>query len=255
MDKSDKQTQTDFNPLDLPNKITRKLKRCSEVQEKVNEERIRYLWMHVCREEADSGGQDTESLTLDEWLNIVDEAAALSAKSVIISAGSSLSGRPEVWTICQWAQETYNMLVAIYLYSGAIPLGENELESLAELDKTKLRVVADKSLVPALEPVRKLGVPLYGVDTIRPKTEERSPCDLPFTMTYVESHGNLYTCGLVMDEEHYWLGNACEKRLDAITKEDILPSPPPKRVMRDRQLCNTCPRMIERILGANDQEM
>lgn len=260
MSKGEQETTSEPNPLDLPNKIVRKLKRCSEVQELFKVEKIRYLWMHVCKEEenTEDGGEtgEAESLTLDQWLNIVDESAALGAQSVIISAGSSLSGRPEVWAICQWAQDIHDMLVAIYVYSGAIPLGSSELEALAELDETKLRVVANKAHLSELEPVRELGIPLYGVETVRPQKEERTPCELPFSMTCVESHGNLYTCGLVMDEEHYWLGNACEKRLDAIPNETAFSQKAgPEKVLRDRQLCNTCPRMIERILGKENNKI
>ena len=252
-------TASEHNPLDLPNKVVRKLKRCCESPEQFEEEKTRYLWMHVCKEERnaeqESAAGGSESLTLDEWLNIVDESAALGARSLIISAGSSLSGRPEVWTICQWAQDIHDMLVAVYVYSGAIPLGESEVEALAGLDAAKLRVVASKERVSELEPVRERGIPLYGVETVQPQQEQRTPCDLPFTMTCVESHGNLYTCGLVMDEEQYWLGNACEKRLDAIPQEKALPRPAsPDKVLRDRQLCNTCPRMIERILGKENGE-
>ncbi|MFO7776615.1 MAG: hypothetical protein R6W89_12535 [Candidatus Hydrogenedentota bacterium] len=260
MSKGEQDTTSEPNPLDLPNKIMRKLKRCSEVQEEFEKEKIRYLWMHVCKEEAngDNEGErsDAESLALDEWLNIVDESAALGAQSVIISAGSSLADRPEVWAICQWAQDIHEMLVAVYVYSGAIPLAPGELDALAKLDTSKLRVVANKDDVSKLEGVNERGIPLYGVETVRPQKEERTPCDLPFNMTCVESHGNLYTCGLVLDDEHYWLGNACEKRLDALPQDKHPPhQAPSEKVVRDRQLCNTCPRMIERILGKDNGQI
>lgn len=255
---NEQETSPEPSPLNLPNKIVRKLKRCSEFGEQFEQEKIRYLWMHVCKEEPDAEdeGEERESLTVDEWLNIVDESAALGAQSLVISAGSSLSGRPEVWTVCQWAQDIHDMLVAIYVYGRALPLGMNELEALAELDETKLRVVANKTYVSELEPVRARGIPIYGVETVRPQQEERSPCELPFNMTCVESHGNLYSCGLVMGEEHYWLGNACEKRLDTIPQEKVITQKKAlEKVVRDRTLCNTCPRMIERILGKENDNV
>lgn len=212
-------------------------------------EPIHYLWLHVCGEGLSGGGdkQGKTGLSLDEWLNVVDEAAALGARSVIVSAGEQLDTHAEIWNICQWAQDVHGMSVGVYVYGKGLPLSPNDLRALEGLDAGKTRLFVDGADLGEVQAVVDMGVPVYNADAIQ-SADERRPCQLPHSMTCVGSEGNLYTCGLVLGEENYRLGNVCEKRLDLIMSDRSLPHEIPQGIHREPRRCNACPPLMERLL-------
>ena len=257
MEKKHQTKSTSADPFAFPSRVRESLRTFVQRQEGFDAERVRYLWMHLSGGglRAETGDcEERQGLTVDEWLNVVDEAGALGVRSVIISSAAPLSDHPEIWDICDWAQNTHDMVVGIYLYGNGFPVSKEDLEAFERLEVGQTRLFVDGENLEKAEAIKSMGIPVYNADVFQ-SDHERSPCQLPHSMTCVGAEGNMYTCGLVLGEEGFRLGNVCERRLDAVMDDQSLPHEIPGDVEREPRRCNACPPLMEKYLrhGAPEQ--
>ncbi len=242
------QIYTIGNPFRLPQNLIRSLRKCLRCSEIPQPDMIRYLWIHV----ADDGfvpqqvrsERENHEMTVEDWLNVVDESAALGAEHVIISVGAPLAERPEVWEICRWAQSSHGMLVGIYVFGAEIT--REDIERLARFNREKTRLFVDSDRLDGLRYAEEeYGITLCVADGLAPG--EPSPeCHLPETMTCVGSNGTLYTCGLVLGHERFRLGEVKRERIDGVMSDGQLPHVIPEGVSSAPRRCHACPPLMER---------
>ncbi len=251
---NENQSQQAFpDPFALPARVRQTLRSLAERREGFNVERVRYLWLHLSGEEAHGQKEERKRLSVEEWLNVVDEAAALGVRTVIISSGAPLAEMPEVWEICDWAQNTHDMVVGIYLFGDGLPIGDGEVEAFKRLNQEQTHLFIEQEHFDKAAAVQSVGIPIHNADIFR-NNSNKAICELPHTMTCVGAEGNLYTCGLVLGEEDFRLGNVCAERLDNVLEDESLPHEIPGEVERKPRCCNACPPLMEKYLRQRDQE-
>jgi hypothetical protein len=226
------------------------LKRCTRTLGSREPETIQYLWVHLADEvfippQFRNGSASEKDLSLEEWYNVIDEAASLGAESVILSIGAPLAQKPEVWPICEWAQNVHDMRVGIYVSNGQIT--EDDVRRMAQLNKDKTRLFVDSTDLDRLRYAdEQYGIQLCIADGFGPD-EPQTECHLPESMSCVCSKGKLYTCGLVLGNQRFHMGHINRKRLDGVMTDESLPhSIPEGAVPASPNRCNACPPLMER---------
>ena len=157
---------------------------------------------------------------------------------VIISTCVSFAECPEVIDICEWAQTAHGMLVGIHVYGEALSKGD--VERVASLDSGKTGLFVDNSLLESMAFAQDMGV------DVRPAKAQDAKvvgptCTLPETMPCVGPEGGMYTCGLVLGEEQYSLGNVFDRKLGDIMSDGDLPHCVPEGYPKDTRQCDGCP--------------
>lgn len=238
------------DPFEIPKRISKGIattaKKFAESQGAPSS--VKYIWIYATEEGLQEGqgrGESTSPLGLDSWLNIIDESASLGAEWMIVYIGASLSECPEIWKMCEWAQNVHGLRVGIHLSS--VSLSEDDVEQLTQLDTSKTYLMADQRNAESMRFLQEKGIHLIE-SNLRPG--ERVPrCTRPEAIACVGLDGKLFTCGLVLGDERYSLGNIQERPLNEIMHDESLPhvihdtDPYPERG------CDACPpHMARRIL-------
>jgi len=209
---------------------------------------IKYLWIHVGSFEereanADCGCDGHEEMQLDDWYNVVDETAALGVDTIIITAGNCLTGHPEIWDICRWAQDQHDMSIGIH--TGLRCFDEGQVEQLASLHCEKTRIFVDGGDANCLPQVSALGIQVFAADGLEDgATQPR--CDLPHSMCCIDGGGKMYACGLVIGQDEFDYGNSKEKRVDHVVADQNLRHSIPENTSTAARRCNGCPPLLER---------
>lgn len=242
------QVYTRENPFRLPQSLMRTLKRCTRAIGCRYPDTVKYLWIHLSSEpfvpqQLRRDDSEHRELSLEDWLNVIDESAALGAENLIISVGTPLSQKPMVYELAQWAQATYGMVVGLYVCGARIT--PEDLPDLTSLDLEKTRLFVDSSEMEHCGYLRDAGLQICEADGLHPG-EVSPPCHLPETMTCVGAEGTLYTCGLVLGQDHYRLGDVLRKRLDGVMTDENLPHMIPGGISEGPRRCNACPPLMER---------
>jgi radical SAM protein with 4Fe4S-binding SPASM domain len=230
------------DPFNLPRQIRQKLKGCLE-RNGAYPNGITYLWAHV----SDAGFAQPETApernvhpTLEEWLNVIDEAAALGVNWLVLSLNTGLSAAEETGEICRWAQETHAMNVGIHVLSGE--LNAKDIAILNRLDPRKTRIIVKQHLMDTLAHLEEKGVKLMAAD---PQPYGVKPdCQGPARMVFVDPHGHLYTCGLVEGNQQYHLGSIYEDSFHSVMYDPGLPH---KLCDEDHIVaegCDGCPSLV-----------
>jgi len=230
------------NPLKLPKAIRRQMRPGAEPR---LPEGVKYLWIVMSKEGISLGREFAEggSMDKDAWLNLVDEAAAIGIGSIVVSVGTELSSRPEVWDVCQWAQETYDMLVGLHL---TVPsLKPQDEDHLQRLDSAKTFLFVHSSNVETFRYVEKHGIRVFEADGLADGVEQ-GLCTLPGEMVCVGGEGTMYTCGLVVEEEAYELGDSRAERIDRALADEDRPHSVPAGHSTAPHRCDGCPPLLER---------
>jgi radical SAM protein with 4Fe4S-binding SPASM domain len=238
----------DYNPFELPQSITKRLHEFVRKQGR-GSERVKYLWIYV----SDKGisvsrapGEPERTLKLEEWLNVIDEAASLGAEWVVICVGSSLSRHPEVWQICEWAQGGHNMYVGVHVPD--TELSEDDLKAIRNLDAEKTHLLVSHKAFEGLKHLEEEGIAVAVADMTA--DDHTPPCDYPESMVCVGPRGHLYTCGLVLGNEKFCLGSVLERDLKRVVDDKDLPHVVPQHVCWQEHGCDACPPfMVERLLS------
>ena len=240
------------DPFRLPRIIGKSLKRCSEAfyeQDLTEQECVKYLWIYVGSPAAGNTRHATaDALELDEWLNVIDEAASLGAHCVLVSAQTPLESCAYLWHLCQWAQDTHDMMVGLYAHGAQ--LTEQDIEAMEQLNLTKMCLFVDQEHLDEAEAAVQKRVTVCPAD-VEPQ-EHRIPCELPEDIICVSADGTLYTCGLVLGDPRFSLGNVFDRPLFTIVDDDSLPRTVPVDVPHNnRRDCSGCPPLMLRRVKKN----
>lgn len=232
------------DPFLLPRKILRHLKLNGADREGGNvSESAHYLWINIdskCEEGCEHTGPSGHRLSVEEWLNVVDEAASLGVRCVMICVGDSLAVHPEVWEICRWAQETHGMNVGFHTVAES--LGDTDLDQLAELDQQKTCLFVKRENLDRLKPVEERGIRLCHAEV--QEKDHCPPCDEPKSMVFVGPDGVLYSCGMVLGNDRFRLGHVSEKPLDTVMTDEKLPRNVPAGTPHNHHGCDACPPLM-----------
>lgn len=238
------------NPFELPKQISHGIRsvatKFSELEEQTTH--LRYIWIYVTEEgiKRQFANRDLGSnLELNGWLNTIDESASLGAEWMVIYAGASLSDCPEIWTLCHWAQTVHNMKIGIHLDN--VSLNDEDVLRLTRLDVSQVFLLVDKSCLEELRYLEEKGIRICE-SNIRPD-ERHVPCTNPRAMACVGVDGSLYTCGLVLGDERYALGNIRERGLREVMSDESLPHEVPDTPETADAVggCDACPsHMVHR---------
>ena len=232
------------NPFEMPRQISHGIRsaatKFSELEGQTK--RIRYIWIYVTEEglQRQFAAKDSDSnLELNGWLNMIDESASLGAEWMVIYAGTSLSDCPEIWTLCQWAQTVHQLKIGIHLEN--VCLNDEDSLRLTQLDTSRVFLLVDKSCLEELRYLEESGIRICK-SNVRPD-EREVPCPIPQTMACVGVDGSLYTCGLVLGNERYALGNIRERGLREIITDESLPHevPDTREIADVVGVCDACP--------------
>jgi radical SAM protein with 4Fe4S-binding SPASM domain len=214
-----------------------------ECAEKAPQNHVRYLWLLVSRHGL-AVGDDASRMrpTLDQWLNVLDEAAAIGVGRLVVSAQSELSGHPEVWDICRWAQDTHGMSVGIHIFS--CQLSKQDLEEMATLDAGKTVLFVSEGNYECMRYVEERGIKVRVAQ--RMPEAPAHPCGMPSEMVFVNPRGELYTCGMVEGDQPFRLGTIFEGFLSKISCDPTLPHSVPVSEQKESRGCEGCPPLLAR---------
>jgi len=236
------------NPFKLPQAVSSRLKNCIDQHGNAQPASLKYVWLYMHEEDLFLDKEHARSnrmLNLEEWLNVVDESAALGADTLVVSAGISPERRAQLWDVCRWAQDVYGMSVAIHIYRHL--LADSEIRATRELDQQRTHLLIGPALTDQMILLKDSGIDFHPLRR-QEKHAVHPPCNLPKVMTCVGTTGYLYTCGLVLGNEEYRLGHAVQDRLDHVMRDESLPHVIPQGLIKANRGCDGCPPLVLRQL-------
>lgn len=206
---------------------------------------IHYIWLHVTKDgiiESHEAPQSTV-LSLNDWLNIVDESASLGAQWMIIHVDTCLKSDSDVWRICAWAQEVHGICVGLHLDHDC--MNEVSLAPIHHLKQDKTFVVADNNAVEALNFLSEKG---YCICASNIGSEDRMlPCEHTESIVCAGADGVMFCCGMVVGEESYRLGNVQADPVNEAMRKHQSLKPILMNQEREGHSCNGCPPfMVQR---------
>lgn len=236
--------ETPKEPFDLPRAIARQLRKCAmehDAGSTAPTGHIEYLWISLSptATSAKHGPvMNGHALSQEEWLNIVDEAAGMGVAWLFICVGRTLKDQPDLWPICQWAQNVHGLNVGIHI-DNETPVLINA-KALAELDPAKTFFFVDGEPSGDVEAIRSLGIAICS--TVLEEDDHPLPCSLPESMLFVAPSGRAYSCGLVMGHKDFCFGSVMDKCMSEVIEDEALP-----RVIDRRYegcTCGACPPIM-----------
>jgi radical SAM protein with 4Fe4S-binding SPASM domain len=207
--------------------------------------RVKYLWLYVTPEGLDGGGD--RQLSTEEWLNVIDEAGALGAQWVVVCWQGSPGSDSQIWQICKWAQDTHDCHVGIHVMGDG--LSTQDVEKLLGLRHDRTYVLAARNMLDSLRFLEQHDIEVCEADVN--VAHRTGTCTLPDDMVCVGPEGKLYTCGLVLGDERFCLGNIFDQSFATVVTDQSLPHHVPDSVCREgnHHNCDACPPlMVERTL-------
>lgn len=167
---------------------------------------IRYIWLHVTREGITgtrSISENGATMLLNDWLNVVDESAALGAKWMIVYFDTHVDKTSDAWKICSWAQEVHDIRVGLHINSRY--LQHWDFSSLSKLDTERTFIVSDQSKLQSLSFLEERGYTLCHSNI--GEEDREMPCTHTDSIVCAGADGVMFCCGLVVGEESYRLGD------------------------------------------------
>jgi len=233
------------DPFDLPKRISKGLAESSarHGDSRPADPVVKYIWLYVTddglvKDSYTAPGKPCQNL--DDWLNIVDEASSLGAEWMVVYVGASVSQNPDVWKICYWAQDVHQLKVGIHVASSC--MNEEDVEHLNMLVPQQTFIVADKADLGVFRFLTSRGFSLIETN-IRPEDRPET-CENPEAITCVGANGRLYSCGLVLGDEQYALGDSKVRALSDIMRDESLPHSIPDMSTRPSHGCDACPPLM-----------
>lgn len=242
-DEIEEVTYGNFNPFAFTHRLRESVRCCCQ-QHDSKGERITYLWLYVERRSPREAEAPERTPVLEDWLNVIDEAAAGGVRYLVVSSDNRLSSFPYIWKICKWAQDTHGMRVG--LHTLAISLTDDEIEGIKTLNPEKTRVLLSNEGMEALGHLAEQGIAIRPGE---PDPEEiGAPCDLPIHMVFVNSYGVLYTCGMVEGNDRFRLGTIFEDTFRRILEDPSLPHAVADEALIVQHGCDGCPPLLVKSL-------
>jgi hypothetical protein len=208
------------DPFDLPRRISKKL-RDNQYTGPVHT--VKYLWLYVSRDGLHVPGEtsSTHPPTLEQWLALVDEAATLGVERMVVTALSDLSQLPDIWKICQWAQDGHDITVGIHVLSDSLP--EETLAKMKELDLDKFRLFVEEEHYARYAPLEAEGIKVRVAKPAVEATGNTAGGEVPpHGVLFVNPAGQLYFAGSGGNGAPRHMGNIYE---DLLAKAIEAPRP------------------------------
>jgi radical SAM protein with 4Fe4S-binding SPASM domain len=232
----------DFDPFFLLKRIRKGIKDCNEVT-KVSSTDLSFLWIDVSSKgiaQPDDACPCAKHLSLEEWLNVVDEAAAYGVKWLILTVRTSLTAFPDVCNIGRWAQEAHGISVGLHTHSSS--LTQEEIDSVKQMDLSHLTLYVKREFLDGFKNAAQEGIKVAVAD---PQTYGNRPkCQGPTKMIFINPEGVLYTCGLVEGNQDFRLGTIFEGSFSRILRDPQLPHKVPSEIHRVSMGCDGCPSLV-----------
>lgn len=233
---------SDTDPLEfflLGRRIRQGLSKCSQAAESRLGGDVFYLWLQT------EPVEDGSTLTADQWLNIVDEAASLGVNWLVVTVGSLSGTRSDVAELCRWAHDTHGMVVCLHARAGQI--SDEERQMLLELPAASTFLLTDPEGEGAFSDLAAADVRVCSANPA-PSGTDGETCDYPHRMIFVDSRGRLYTCGMVSGEHEFFLGSVLHGSLDTIIHNPQLPHSVSSSNPGDHSRCSGCPPLVAKHL-------
>lgn len=239
------------NPLTLPQSIARQLRNVRSAHVPTNGDALKYLWLYVSEEGLEGGGiaSDVKGFDATEWLNVIDEAASLGAENIIFTVGEKLSKHPELFEVIAWAQGMHGMSVGIHLCQGG--LEPADVERIRALDHTRTALFVEQSFVDEVTPLEQDGFRVFSAAG-QDQEMVHPTCCLPEVMACMGASGKMYTCGLVLGDTAYYMGEYGEQPLKTVMNDGKVPHIVPEGLPKTHRGCNGCPPLMYRRLNGED---
>lgn len=224
--------------FELPRRLNDGVRKCGcqVLREGETQQDLVYLWASF--KVADEGG-----LSVDGWLNVVDEAASLGLNFIVFSLDSPLSENPGIWPVCHWAQETYGITVGIHTDGKTIT--PQDIEEFKRLDLSKARLYVLREDVERVSGMAGAGVKVGAADPRGDGRANPQPCcDLPNRMLFVNQQGVMYTCKYVDNDDKFRLAHVKEQPFKNLVKDPTLPRTVPGSVPYVSHGCDGCPPIL-----------
>jgi len=238
---------SDPDPFALPRLLKKRLRCCSQAS-CTPSDNVVYLWVDWTASAAPSkaAGDAPRTLALQDWLNIIDEAATLGVSWAVFSVDAAPSAMPHIWEVARWAQTTHGMTTAFHSRSGEIP--PQDLAAIQELDTGLVCIFAARDQMPRMVHLREAGLQLHVAD---PEDGDRHhTCLMPGNMIFVNPEGVLYTCGMVKHNNDFRLGHVYDKKLNHVVHDPSLPHAVPEDAANDETACHGCPPLVAKHAGS-----
>lgn len=231
-----------FGPVKTFNQ---KLKACSKAGTSPGADDIIYLWICVNAQGLRKGFCNKKNggvpLGMDQWLNIIDEAATLGANWLVLSLTDPLEECESIWPISKWAQQVHDMTVGLHLKEcDSLTTKQVKLVRQLNVDKTRILLRCNSKKIP--EQSTKQGITVWSAN---PQPDGEKPkCLGPKRMIFVNEKGVLYTCGLVDGNDTYRIGHVEDGHLKYILNDPEAP----RSVCDDIHVitpgCDGCPALL-----------
>ncbi len=231
-------------------KFKKKLNACCQNTSDFLKDDIVYLWVRVTAKGLKQGvignEQEDKAVSMQHWLNVVDEAASLGANWLVLSIADPLIECEAVWEISRWAQEVHGMTVGLHLKEYK-RLTDEEITRIRQLKGDKTRLILRCSPGESLDTSKFQGI---SVCKANPQADgERPKCQGPTRMIFVNDDGVLYTCGLVAGNNAYRMGHVCDARFDKIIKDRKAPRCACSGIHLISLDCDGCPSLLVNIFA------
>ena len=225
--------------------VRRKIKACTQESSEVPETEVLYLWICVSskglQRVTGKHAAKVAPLTMDQWLNVVDEASALGVSWLVLTVVDPLADCGSVWEISKWAQKVHGMAVGFHLKADET-LGDKEIVSLAGLDPDRTRVLMRAVSRKVAADLEKRGVKVWAAN---PQPDGEKPnCQGPTRMIFVNENGVLYTCGLVKENSDYLMGHVEASRLKSVIGDPAIPHGVENDLHVVSEGCDGCPALL-----------
>lgn len=225
--------------FDLARRLSDGVRKCSADKSDAADQLpqdIQYLWASF-KVDPESG------LSVDGWLNVVDEAASLGLKFIVFSLEGPLSENPGIWPVCHWAQETYGITVGIHADAKAIT--HQDIEAFKRLDLSKARLYVLRKDLDIVRSLVKEGIQVGAADPRGDGRANPQPCcDLPNRMLFVNQQGMMYTCKYVEHNDQFRIGHVSEQLFQRLVRDPTLPRTVPGSVPFVSHGCDGCPPIL-----------
>lgn len=245
--KEETSLDTSLDPFVLLKRVRSGLKGVNECAETSANE-ISFLWVDVSPKgiaQPDDAPAGARSLGLDEWLNVVDEAAGYGVNWLCLTMRTALTSFPDVLRVAQWAQDAHGMMVGLHM--SASQMSPEEVDLLRALSFDKLTLYVKQNFLGGFQALVEEGLRVTVAD---PQSYGNRPnCQGPSRMIYVNAQGDLYTCGLVEGNRTYRLGSVFENTFVNILRDPGLPHALPADIHIVDEGCDGCPALIANFSG------
>lgn len=206
-----------------------------------NDTPIHYIWLHITPKgiTKKNSQQDTAPLALNDWLNLIDESAALGAKWMILYFEAHLTQNTDIWKICAWAQQIHNIRVGLHIQAPFIP--DWDFAALKQLDQVLTFIVADQTTLPELTHLHDQGYTLCHANITQ--DDRTLPCTHTHSIVCAAADGVMFRCGLVIGNQAHQLGHIRTHTIqNATTQPD--PQPVTAHAAPKNATCDGCPPII-----------